>query len=152
MSRFRTGDRVQVISPHRWKGGRFNEVVVGDMGTVLDPYRGDESYVDQFSYVRVDASGVKTRIDNDCLALATGPTDQELAEVYQSLGVTTPLGQCCVDMSSHLDQHLTCEDGHDAWSCDTTLVTADDGIGILVRDGGSSYILIAYCPWCGVKL
>ena len=24
--------------------------------------------------------------------------------------------------------------------------------GILVRDGGSSSILISYCPWCGVRL
>jgi hypothetical protein len=26
------------------------------------------------------------------------------------------------------------------------------GFGLLVHDGGSSVIEIAYCPWCGTKL
>ena len=27
-----------------------------------------------------------------------------------------------------------------------------DEYGIIIHDGGSSYILIDYCPWCGKKL
>jgi len=35
---------------------------------------------------------------------------------------------------------------------DVTLWTSSGKYGIPVRDGGSSIIEIAYCPWCGVKL
>ncbi|MEW6734615.1 MAG: hypothetical protein AB1489_25040 [Acidobacteriota bacterium] len=27
-----------------------------------------------------------------------------------------------------------------------------DEYGIIIHDGGSSYVGIEYCPWCGVKL
>ena len=27
-----------------------------------------------------------------------------------------------------------------------------DEYGIMIHDGGSSYVLIDYCPWCGSKL
>ena len=28
----------------------------------------------------------------------------------------------------------------------------EGGYGLLIHDGGSSHIEIAYCPWCGAKL
>jgi hypothetical protein len=30
--------------------------------------------------------------------------------------------------------------------------TKDGNFGIPVRDGGSSYIKIDFCPWCGTKI
>ncbi len=40
-----------------------------------------------------------------------------------------------------------------AWQCpDVTIIKYKKGFGIPVRDGGSSFILIQYCPWCGKKL
>jgi hypothetical protein len=33
-----------------------------------------------------------------------------------------------------------------------TYVEKFDEFGLNVEDGGSSYILLVHCPWCGVKL
>jgi hypothetical protein len=29
---------------------------------------------------------------------------------------------------------------------------ADDEYGIMVHDGGDSYVTIQFCPWCGARL
>jgi hypothetical protein len=48
---------------------------------------------------------------------------------------------------------VTCEDHKDPWECpDMTIVKTSDGYGLPVRDGGSSFIQINNCPWCGIKL
>ncbi len=50
----------------------------------------------------------------------------------------------CRDPSSGLDPN---EDP------DVTLIRTSSGnYGIPVRDGGSSYIAIDFCPWCGIKI
>ena len=47
----------------------------------------------------------------------------------------------------------TCEQHPDPWDCpDIVLVKIEDSYGIPVRDGGSSWIEIDFCPWCGKKL
>jgi len=57
----------------------------------------------------------------------------------------------------HIAYHVTekCGQNADAWECpDITLVfnKKSGAFGIPVRDGGSSYIQIGFCPWCGVQL
>ena len=33
-----------------------------------------------------------------------------------------------------------------------TYVDKFDEYGLLIHDGGSSFILISFCPWCGTEL
>lgn len=60
---------------------------------------------------------------------------------------------CCTDMESHLrwrcDQH---EDPNDCPDCVVRFYPGQAQYGIPIHDGGSSYIRIDYCPWCGAKL
>ena len=57
----------------------------------------------------------------------------------------------CIHMAYH--STMTCEDHKDPWECpDMTIVKTKSGYGIPVRDGGSSYIQISHCPWCGTQL
>lgn len=59
---------------------------------------------------------------------------------------------CCSDMAAQTAWR--CEDHDDPWECpDALIVTFSDGRrGLPVRDGGSSAITIAFCPWCGTSL
>lgn len=64
-----------------------------------------------------------------------------------------------VDLASYPCVHVAYHSSHpcdihsNAWECpDMTLVRTADGFGIPVRDGGTSVIRIAYCPWCGIGL
>ena len=59
---------------------------------------------------------------------------------------------CCERMKGYLD--TKCEQHDDPWECtDYVVVEIPDGkIGIPVRDGGSSMIVLDYCPWCGTEL
>jgi len=58
---------------------------------------------------------------------------------------------CCERMDYDL-QHK-CPDHANRFDCPDALVTRTrGGLGIIVHDGGSSAIEIAYCPWCGKKL
>jgi hypothetical protein len=47
------------------------------------------------------------------------------------------------------DQHANREDCPD---CLIAYWPSSKTYGIMVHDGGSSVIEIAYCPWCGSKL
>ena len=39
------------------------------------------------------------------------------------------------------------------WQCpDVTIIKYKKGFGIPVRDGGNSFIVIKFCPWCGKNL
>ena len=56
-------------------------------------------------------------------------------------------------MLAQLD--ATCDiHGHDPWACaDQIIGRFDDGrLGIPIRDGGMSMIVIKFCPWCGRKV
>ncbi len=65
-----------------------------------------------------------------------------------------PLRQhCCLDMEEHLK--FECSQHADANECPDTLVSYSqqfDEYGVIVHDGGSSSIVIKYCPWCGTTL
>jgi hypothetical protein len=57
----------------------------------------------------------------------------------------------CVHVAYH--SLLNCEVHQNAWECPDVALVRDDGtFGIPVRDGGSSFIEINYCPWCGQSL
>gem|GEM_PF-1314340 len=60
---------------------------------------------------------------------------------------------CCGVMESELGRE--CEDHSDAFDCPDCIVYYSKQLGeygILIHDGGSSYSVINYCPWCGAKL
>lgn len=59
---------------------------------------------------------------------------------------------CCPDMKRY--SSLECEVHESEFDCADVLVTTlpSHGPGIIVHDGGSSVILIQYCPWCGTHL
>lgn len=60
---------------------------------------------------------------------------------------------CCEAMASALEFH--CEHHADPFECADNLVVYNevlDEFGLVVHDGGPSYVLIAYCPWCGTRL
>jgi len=60
---------------------------------------------------------------------------------------------CCETLGYQLN--LRCDQHPDPFDCVDTLVYHSaqfDEYGIIIHDGGSSYSLIHYCPWCGTKL
>ncbi len=60
---------------------------------------------------------------------------------------------CCERMVEELAK--TCERHPDRADCPDALVEywPDRGLyGLLIHDGGSSMILIDYCPWCGRRI
>jgi hypothetical protein len=47
------------------------------------------------------------------------------------------------------------DETQDKFDCPDNLITYvsyADEYGIIIHDGGSSYIQIGFCPWCGTKL
>jgi len=60
---------------------------------------------------------------------------------------------CCEMMRSNVES--TCEQHPDRYACPDALVDywpKSRTYGLMIHDGGPSMIVIAYCPWCGVKL
>jgi hypothetical protein len=55
-------------------------------------------------------------------------------------------------MAAQLDHR--CEQHPDPFDCPDQLVyrTAAGDFGLIVHDGGSSFITISFCPWCGSAL
>jgi hypothetical protein len=50
---------------------------------------------------------------------------------------------------------FSCDQHSDPFECADALVIyheAFDEYGLIVHDGGASYVLIQYCPWCGAML
>jgi hypothetical protein len=60
--------------------------------------------------------------------------------------------QCCERMASDLDR--TCDRHSDRFDCPDMLIhqTRDGSYGLIVHDGGTSVVAIAFCPWCGTRL
>ena len=59
---------------------------------------------------------------------------------------------CCNDLRYHLEHK--CEVHDDVFDCLDHLFYYSrtfDEYGIIIHDGGSSYISIQYCPFCGTK-
>ena len=60
---------------------------------------------------------------------------------------------CCERMAEGLK--FECSRHKDAFECPDSLVyysDRSDEYGLLVHDGGTSYVVIGYCPWCGTEL
>jgi hypothetical protein len=51
------------------------------------------------------------------------------------------------------DLERVCAMHADRSDCPDALIgRAGEGYGLMIHDGGSSMIPIAYCPWCGTRL
>ena len=61
---------------------------------------------------------------------------------------------CCKDMQRNLE-HVCSEHGTNIWDCADHLIcysSCFDEFGIIIHDGGNSYVQISFCPFCGQKL
>ena len=60
---------------------------------------------------------------------------------------------CCVNMAYYLIEDKISKDNEEInYNSVITHTSKRKEFGIPIHDGGSSYIQIAYCPWCGKKL
>jgi hypothetical protein len=60
---------------------------------------------------------------------------------------------CCDSMRSQL--RFECEHHASPFDCPDVLVAYEpkyNEYGLIVHDGGTSTMVISFCPWCGVKL
>lgn len=60
---------------------------------------------------------------------------------------------CCAAMRDQLA--IDCPDhGPDPYACPDAVIVRDSQgrYGIPIHDGGSSYIAINHCPWCGMPI
>lgn len=60
---------------------------------------------------------------------------------------------CCKKMGEQIAWE--CKDHPDLSDCPDALIVRSEKYGIFglrIHDGGSSYVEIAFCPWCGSKL
>lgn len=65
----------------------------------------------------------------------------------------SPDRSCCEDMRAQLSR--TCADHPDPADCPDSLVGrygSRSEYGLRIHDGGSSFVAIRYCPWCGTAL
>jgi hypothetical protein len=63
------------------------------------------------------------------------------------------LEHCCKRMADAVN--YTCEQHPDPFDCPDNLIYFEPGrkvYGLIVHDGGCSYIRIRFCPWCGAEL
>jgi len=57
---------------------------------------------------------------------------------------------CCETFQSHIER--TCDQHSNPYDCaDAIVIKNANGFGIPIHDGGSSFIGIAFCPWCGSR-
>lgn len=55
----------------------------------------------------------------------------------------------------HAQLQQLCEEHTDPYECPDYLVAYianREEYGLIIHDGGTSYITIDFCPWCGSKL
>ena len=58
---------------------------------------------------------------------------------------------CCRAMAEQLDHE--CDQHLDPADCPDSLVARfGKQYGLRIHDGGSSFVVIHHCPWCGSKL
>lgn len=60
---------------------------------------------------------------------------------------------CCERMDEAVNS--TCDQHPDRWDCPDALIAYTPKFreyGLIVHDGGTSTIEIAFCPWCGSQL
>jgi hypothetical protein len=59
---------------------------------------------------------------------------------------------CCEDMKRNVEYKDEVQDEFDCPNNLITYVSNADEYGIIFHDGGTAYMRIRYCPWCGAKL
>lgn len=62
-------------------------------------------------------------------------------------------GHCCKIMTQKINH--ACAQHPDPFSCPDHLIYYIEKFheyAIIIHDGGSSFVLIFHCPWCGAKL
>lgn len=67
--------------------------------------------------------------------------------------VQAPASSCCAGMQTALD--FFCDQHDDVFACPDSLIVHHAPFnewGLIVHDGGPSYVLIGHCPWCGHAL
>lgn len=60
---------------------------------------------------------------------------------------------CCEQMKRQIE--FSCTEHASAFDCPDCLVTYTekfDEYGLIIHDGGTSFLLIQFCPWCGARL
>jgi len=59
---------------------------------------------------------------------------------------------CCKEMDYFAN--FQCDVHKNHFDCPDCIIyfDKDSGFGIIVHDGGESFIKISYCPWCGATL
>jgi hypothetical protein len=60
---------------------------------------------------------------------------------------------CCPDMKHHLE--FKCDIHKDKFDCPDNIIyhsETKNNYGIIIHDGGNSFIEINFCPWCGEKI
>jgi hypothetical protein len=79
---------------------------------------------------------------------------QKNSKHHQRLKADTPSkGHCCDMIRQQCETR--CEVHADRFDCPDCLITYSErlgGYGLIIHDGGSSFVRINYCPWCGCKL
>ncbi len=63
------------------------------------------------------------------------------------------MNYCCDDMKRHIETKF--EVHKNPFDCPDSLIhfsKKGQDYGLIIHDGGSSFISINYCPWCGKKL
>ena len=81
----------------------------------------------------------------------TNGSTATIIKAMNPLGTIT--GACCDSMLKHLS--WKCADHASLTDCPDALVGRfgkNEDYGLFIHDGGSSYVAIAYCPWCGTRL
>lgn len=78
-------------------------------------------------------------------ALPTGPEDDKPEPAGKA---DSQANGCCDDMRSWSSDHCT---AHPVYCYDRLVLFDEKGgyYGIMIHDGGSSFVKIRYCPWCG---
>jgi len=64
-----------------------------------------------------------------------------------------PPDVCCTRMAARLSEQ--CGRHADPFDCPDNVIywsAPFDEYGLIVHDGGTSYLLVEYCPWCGRRL
>ncbi len=76
-----------------------------------------------------------------------------LAPNLESYERSVPPDVCCARMAAALSQ--ACFEHDEPFECPDNLVywcPPLDEYGLIVHDGGRSYLLVSVCPWCGRRL
>lgn len=63
-----------------------------------------------------------------------------------------PREHCCDEMARQAN--YACDLHPDRFDCPDCLIHPTDhgGYGIIIHDGGTSFSVINYCPWCGADV